>query len=210
MKYKFSCAQEKWYRTISAKGFIAQTGGWNTMDETEASIISFWESKDALHYFMRNLHDQILKENKQDQFYSSIVVDHYNITHTMKGESSTFVQVINNAKLLRTAVYRVKDDSVKHFEQIQKEIWKAGIKRTNAMLRSYFSKSTKDINKYLMITFWESQENHKNYINNIQPGLIERPDLLQDLETTSGKQILLVESWKILKDEGTHPIVVTS
>ena len=200
LKFKFSSAQEKWNSTISAKGFVAQSGGWNSLDDTEACIISFWESKDDLKYFMTNLHDQILNDNKQNKLYSSIVVDHYNTTLTLEGESSTIVEAIKNAKLLRIADCRVNKDSVEHFDQVQKNIWQSEMQKVNGILRGYFSKSTKDTNKYLIITFWESLENHKNYINNILHGLRERVEDLQAFETIAVKEIVLVDNWKIFKD----------
>jgi len=200
LKDKFSLAQEKWIRTKSAKGFVAQTGGWNSKDETEACIISFWENKYALQYFMTNFHDQIFIENKQDQFYSSIAVDHFNSNLTLEGESSTFIQAIKNAHILRIADCRVKNDKVEHFEQMQKEIWQPGMKNAKGMLIGYCSKSTNDTNAYLITSFWDSQENHQKYVDNILHGLREKADVINDLETTAGKQLFLVDSWKILKD----------
>ncbi|MEJ2196298.1 MAG: DUF4937 domain-containing protein [Ignavibacteriaceae bacterium] len=175
LKDKFSLAQEKWLRTKSAKGFVAQTGGWNSKDETEACIISFWENKYALQNFMTNFHDQIFIENNQDQFYSSIAVDHFNSNLTLEGE-------------------------VEHFEQMQKEIWQPGMKNAKGMLIGYCSKSTNNTNAYLITTFWDSQENHQKYVDNILHGLIEKADVINDLETIAGKQLFLVDSWKILKD----------
>ena len=200
LKEEFSIAQEKWIRTKSAKGLIAQVGGWNLNDETEACIISFWESKDALEDFMQNLHDQIVSENKQDQFYSSITVNHYNSIINMVGKSSTLKEAIKNAELLRTADCKVKNDKVEHFENVQEYIWKPGMKKAQGMLGGSFSKSAINTIKYLVSTFWDSQENHNSYTTTILPGLQQKADVANDLDNITGKQILLVDSWKIIND----------
>lgn len=208
LKNDFSSAQQKWIGTNSAKGFIAQAGGWNLNDETEACIISFWESEDSLTYFMQNLHDQIVSENKQDQFYSSITVDHFKSIIMMEGESSTLLEAINNAELLRIANCTVKGNSIEHFEEVQKDIWKPGMRSAQGMLGDYFSKSVSSTNKYLVSTFWDSQENHKNYVNKILPELREKADAANDLDMITGKQILLVDSWKIINDNRNQSSVI--
>ena len=202
LKDKFSSSQEEWNRTNSAKGFIAQAGGWNLNDddETEACIISFWENKEALRNFMTNLHDQILSENKQDQFYTSISVDHFNSILPMEGDLSTLIETINNAKLLRIADCIVKQDKMGHFEEVQKDIWQPGMKKAKGMLGGNFSKSVNNTNKYLVFTFWDSRENHNSYANKILPGLRERADVSNDIDIITGKQILMVDSWKIIND----------
>jgi heme-degrading monooxygenase HmoA len=201
MKEKFSFAQKNWIRLKNAKGFIAQAGGWNLNDETEACIISFWESEDALKYFMNNLHDQIVNENKQDQFYNSITVEHFNIFQMMDEESPSLNEAISNAKLLRIADCNVKDNKIKYFEEVQKDIWKPGMRTANGMLGGCFSKSENDANKYLVSTFWNSLDNHTYYVKKILPGLREKADAANDLDRITGKQILLVNSWNIINEK---------
>ena len=200
LKDKFSFAQEKWIRTKSAKGFITQAGGWNLKDNSEAFIISFWESKDALEDFMKNLHHKIVSENTQDKYYSSIIVDHFNSILSMDGESSTLSQAINNAKLLRIADFYVQSNRIDHFEKVQKDIWKPGMKKANGMLGGSFSISVNNTNKYSISTFWDSLENHNNYVIEILPQLHEKADAVNDINRIIGKQILLVDSWKIIND----------
>ena len=200
LKKEFSLAQEKWIGIKSIKGFIIQLGGWNLNDGTQACIISIWESETALKYFMKNLHDQIESKNKQDQFYSSIIVNHFNSILAIEGNSSTFKDAINNAKFLRIAECTVSNDKIKHFEEIQKNVWIPGMKSVNGMLGGFFSKSVKNINKYFVSTFWDSRENHKNYVNNILPRLRERADMVNDLEVITEKQIQLFDSWKIINE----------
>lgn len=207
---KFSSSQEEWNRTNSAKGFIAQAGGWNLNDddETEACIISFWENKEALINFMTNLHDQILSKNNQDQFYTSISVDHFNSILLMEGDSSTLTETISNSKLLRIADCIVKQDKMGHFEEVQKDIWLPEMKKAKGMLGGNFSKSANNTNKYLVSTFWDSRENLNSYANNILLGLRERADVSNDLDMITSKQILLVDSWKTIIDNGNQSLTI--
>lgn len=74
----FSAAQEKWHQTKEAPGFLGQLGGWELMDKSSAHILSFWISESHLKYFMDQLHDMILENNKQQVMYDSLNVYHYN------------------------------------------------------------------------------------------------------------------------------------
>ncbi len=83
---QFSTGQKAWNALSNAPGFIAQFGGWadvtsdnnNENEEHEennenplAVILAFWESIDAYHNFMNNIHDSIFTENKQVTTYDS-------------------------------------------------------------------------------------------------------------------------------------------
>ena len=77
-KGAFSAAQEKWYQTKEAPGFLGQLGGWELTDNTSAHILSFWISERYLKNFMDQLHDTIFENNKQESTYNSIRIYHYN------------------------------------------------------------------------------------------------------------------------------------
>ncbi len=62
---EFSLAQEQWNQSAVAEGFVAQLGGWNTNNQKEACILSFWEHPKYLENFMVNFHDQISELNKE-------------------------------------------------------------------------------------------------------------------------------------------------
>jgi len=74
---QFSTGQKAWNALSNAPGFITQVGGW--VDVTNdynnenplAVILAFWESIDAYHNFMENIHDNIFTENKQVTTYDS-------------------------------------------------------------------------------------------------------------------------------------------
>ena len=83
-KQNFSEAQGKWERTSEANGFIAQTGGWDLKNKNEACIISFWESKEFLEVFMKDLHNEIIKDNKQANTYSEIFVEYFTLYSTWR------------------------------------------------------------------------------------------------------------------------------
>jgi len=73
-KKNFSTAQEKWGSLINSKGFLCQFGGWNIHNSNEACILSIWESKKDLDYFMKYEHDFIYHKIQQKHTYSSISI----------------------------------------------------------------------------------------------------------------------------------------
>jgi hypothetical protein len=64
-KQAFSEIQQKWSLTANSNGFIGQIGGWNILNLNEACILSFWENKESLDAFMKNIHDKIFSNNRE-------------------------------------------------------------------------------------------------------------------------------------------------
>ncbi len=164
---EFSLAQEKWIKTTSADGFIAQTGGWNLKNKTEACIISFWDSKEHLDYFMRDLHDKIFDKNKQNEAYNSIVVSHFNGKLSLKGKSTSLTNTIQISRFLRVSDCYLNPGKSEYFEKVQKEIWVSEMQNSKGMLNGVVSKEPKNNLRCLVSTFWESVENHNYYDDRI-------------------------------------------
>lgn len=74
LRSEFQTAQSQWSQLASVKGFIAQFGGWNRLNMGEAVIVGLWCSIESYQYFMTEVHDQILKGNKQSGLFESIEV----------------------------------------------------------------------------------------------------------------------------------------
>ncbi len=194
----FSLAQEQWVRTATAEGFIAQAGGWNLKNESEACIIAFWESEEHLKQFMDKLHDEIFLHNKQGNTYESIAVTHFESQMTMEGRIDSLKEMIKLGEVLRVADCFVKAGKISHFEKVQREIWKPEMKRAKGMLGGKFSKAASDEFRYLVTTFWASLEYHSHYVDTILPSCQERSDVMNDTEKVTGYLVSLVESWKII------------
>lgn len=198
-KEAFSKAQEKWYRTNQSPGFIAQAGGWDLNAPQTACIISFWEHKNHLKKFMDNLHDEIFHDNKQAQSYQSIEVIHFNQLLEMSEKMTSLPKAIEAAQFLRIADCLVKSEKIEHFTAIQKTVWLPEMQQAKGMLGGTFSNAETDNSRFLVSTFWDKIENHANYADNHLPGLKKLADSNNDLKEISGRQILLVDSWKIVK-----------
>ncbi len=199
-KEKFSDAQEKWDETKEADGFIAQAGGWNLKNENEACIISFWESEKYLDSFMKILHDKIFNSNKQAETYNKISINYFNEVLSMEGETGLLKAAVKNSELLRTADCYVKQDNTNHFEKVQREVWLPGVHDSEGMLGGMFSRDNKNNFRYFVSTFWDSIINHTKYTQDNLPDLKLKAGVDGDTTKVIGRNILLVDSWRVSKD----------
>lgn len=197
-KKQFSIAQEKWIKTKEAKGFIAQTGGWNLLNPKEACIISFWKDKESLTNFMNNLHDDIFFQNQQSATYTSITVSYYNSLLTMEGSENSIPKAIKKGQLLRIADCEVKQNKKTHFIEVQKSIWLPTMKKSEGMLGGKFAVKVTNSLNYLVSTFWDSESNHKKYLQMQLPMNQKAANINDDLKSIQGKLVLLEKSWKII------------
>jgi len=193
----FSLAQAKWIETKNTKGFLGQVGGWNLHNSNEACILSFWDDKDSLLYFMENIHDKIFNNSKQEKTYKSIFVNYFNLKFNMLGGKIDLTERIKDAKFLRIADCKVKPERANHFENVQNSVWMHGMKESKGMLGGEFSTSENESYRYLVSTLWDDVENHSNYVKNSLPILRNKSDVENDLQNITGKQILLENSWSI-------------
>jgi heme-degrading monooxygenase HmoA len=195
----FSLAQEKWIGIQNTEGLIGQLGGWDLKHANVACVISFWENEKFLKIFMQDIHDEIFLKNNQSEYYNSIEVEYFNSILSMEGESNTLLHALKSAKLLRIADCMVKQENADHFEKVQKEIWLQGMKNSKGMLGGKFSKSTNNASRYLVSTFWNSSESHANYVENNLQKLKIKADVQNDIDSIIGRQIVLVDTWNVLK-----------
>ncbi|KAA3628469.1 MAG: DUF4937 domain-containing protein [Bacteroidetes bacterium] len=200
-KIAFSNAQEQWAFTASAEGFIAQAGGWNLNNKSEACIIAFWKSEDHLKQFMKKLHDEIFFGSQQGDTYESIQVAHFETQLTMEGSCYSLVEAVQNAGFLRVADCKVKSEKLTHFEKVQQEIWLPAMKSAKGMLGGKFSKSETDQQRYLVTTFWDTLDNHSIYSQNILPDCKRKSEVADDTEHVSGKLVELEHSWKVIGEK---------
>ena len=159
-KQEFSIAQEKWHKTDIVKGFIAQTGGWDSKNKNIACIISFWKSKIHLENFMKNIHDNIFDENKQVDTYNSITVQYFSSLFNTKTNIQLFKKNIQNSQLLKISNYNFKNSKEKHYERVQDDNWFLEMKKTKNMLKGLLLKSSSKTFNYLVTTFWNNSGNH--------------------------------------------------
>lgn len=198
-KQAFSKAQQKWSKMAAAKGFLCQTGGWDVDNSNLACIIAYWESEADLDLFMTSLHDEIFYENKQKNTYKSININYFKTKLEMQGEASSLKNVFLKSHFLRIADCLVKHDKTMHFEKVQKEIWMPGMKKSAGMLGGFFSEEANTKRRYLVSTFWNNEENHATYVKSRLPVFQKLADIKSDLEDITGRKIILVDSWKVVR-----------
>ena len=198
-KQEFTIAQNKWVKTADADGFIAQAGGWNLKNNSEACIISFWDNKASLENFMNDFHDTIFDKNKQADTYNSIDISHFIDSLSFEGRSDSLTNAIETGKTLKIIDCYLKQDKGVHFEEVQQEIWDPVIKKSVGLLGGIFSKASSNNFRYLISTFWDSIENHNNDVINMLPIYSKKAGLRDDITKIEGRAIKLVDSWKIIK-----------
>jgi heme-degrading monooxygenase HmoA len=199
LKKEFSLAQEQWKETQNVIGFIGQVGGWDMENKKTACIISFWENEKFLKLFMKNIHDKIFFSNNQSEYYNSIHVEYYTSLLEMEVQSSSIIDLLSNVKLLRIEICKVKQEKIEHFEMVKKNIWFPEMKKVKGMLGGYYSKAVSDSSRYLVSTFWDNIGDSKSYIERELQGHKENADTKNEIDQITKRQILLVDSWKIIK-----------
>ncbi len=198
-KKEFSLAQEQWIETQNAIGFIGQVGGWDLENKKTACIISFWENEKSLKLFMKNIHDKIFFNNNQSEYYTSISVDYFNSLLEMEVQFNSLIDTLNNVKMLKVEVWKVKQEKIKYFEMVQKNIWFPKMKKVKGMSGGYYSKAVNDSSRYLVSTFWDDIGDYKSYIERELTGHKVNANIKNEINQKTERQILLVDSWKIIK-----------
>jgi RimJ/RimL family protein N-acetyltransferase/heme-degrading monooxygenase HmoA len=95
-KAAFKKAQDAWSEVNKSPGFLGQAGGWNLDNPIEACVVSFWKDEEAYHYFMKNIHNNILNSNQQKTTYQKIHVQFAQVEKvplvSNETEVTTFIQ----------------------------------------------------------------------------------------------------------------------
>ena len=174
----FSIAQEKWNQTATAEGFVAQLGGWNINNSSEACILSIWEHQKYLDKFMRDLHDKIFENNKQLETYNSIQVDYFNTEFHL--DKKEMIKVIKENYELFVSDYIIKPDRVENFRKIQKN-YLISENQSQTIILNFKN----DPLRFLTLSFSDKNGN-------------EEIDLQNTIDKIVNKTILLVNTWKVL------------
>jgi len=198
-KKEFSLAQEQWIETQNAIGFIGQAGGWDLDNKKTACIISFWENEKSLKLFMENIHDKIFSTNMQSDYFDSINIQYFNMLLEIESNSGSLIDALNNAKLLGIKDFKVNQKKIEPFEIVQKKICFPEMKKVKGMLGGYCSKAVIDSSGYLVSTFWDDIEDYKSYMEKELAGHKVNANIKNEIDQKTERQILLVDSWKIIK-----------
>jgi len=192
----FSRAQQQWSALRDVQGFVAQFGGWNAADPTEACIVGLWKDRVSYTAFMDNIHDEIYLSGGQQETF-----DRATVTVMEKMLSvGDFERLLSGrwteAELIRVADCRVMPGREDHFLHMQQEVWNPAMEQTDGMLGGVFAGDMSS-RHFLTITWWESAKLHRAYVKNHVANLREQAELDLDIERIVGYEVRCEPSWRV-------------
>ncbi len=197
-KYKFYKDQQKWKVLNGVKGFLGQFGGWSKNDKLKACIYSFWASEQHYNSFMKEVHDTIFINSGQGKTYSSINVKLFIEKIAFSSNKFIINQLLSEAEFIRIATVQVKEEKVKHFEEMQRNVWNIGMSKAEGMQGGTFASSLKADNSFLVLSGWKNEGFHQSYVDNILPELLRRSNAKMDTLIIEGEQFKLEETWSVI------------
>jgi len=189
--------QKQWKTLSKVKGFLGQVGGWSVKQPLTACIYSFWESQTDYLKFMEEQHDQIFVNSGQESTYDSIKIGMYQEELWIPGLEDHIVNVLKKGNYIRVALYQVKEGRVNNFVDMQKTVWNIGMQKSEGMLGGIFAISQKHNNEFLVLTGWENEVDHQNYIEQIFPELLNIAKPNNDVSELRGEQFKVEEAWRV-------------
>ncbi len=197
---RFSIGQEAWAALADVDGFVAQTGGWSCGDDNLAVIVAFWESADAYESFVQEVHDVIFESNGQEGSFGETSVALFEDVFDVPGSSSSIREAALLGDFVRIADCHIERDRVDHFLDVQETFWKQGIGETAGMLGGVLARGRDDRLRYLVSTFWKSEDPHTRYRKGVFSSLRERAVPDSDCLSLSGTLVHVVPSWRVVSE----------
>ncbi|MBT9584736.1 DUF4937 domain-containing protein [bacterium] len=195
---QFATAQSKWSVISSAPGLVGQFGGWDAKRAGIALIASLWGDRDSYTHFMNEIHDAVTDSNRQSGTYSDIAVEFFRPILSMPGQYQDLVTSVPHGKFLRAADCRVKEERTQHFLEVQTAVWIPAMSRSRGMLGGDFHVDEADESHFLVVTLWDSEENHEKYSRESVPKLRRQADVSKDLVGLIGSAVALENAWKVM------------
>ncbi|MBP3971548.1 DUF4937 domain-containing protein [Bacillus sp. WL1] len=200
-KELFSMAQEKWRDIQHLDGFYGQFGGWN---EDEACVFTLWEDRSAYQSFINGAHDTIYVNSNQEDTFLSCEIDLFQTLYDIT--DMPLKDVVTEGSFVRVAICDVKSEKEQQFLHKQETIWNKGMENAKGILGGVVGKSLKNVNRYIVLTYWKDEMAHQNYVEEIFPELYKLANIHDDIEDIRGKQVVCKEGWMvcILSAEKVH------
>ena len=207
---RFAQGQCAWATLSGVAGFCGQVGGWSKEEPGRAVIVGFWRDQGSYDGFMRDVHDSIFDANGQRGSYTSGSVTLWEELCEMPGARETLTESLQAASLIRTIRCCVRQDRVEHFQRIQRDVCRSNMRRSEGMLGGIFARGCHAPNRFLVCTFWRTEELYDRYRTEILPGLRAQAQPDGDCESMLGLTVRLESSWTVqpeLGDSGIAPSV---
>ncbi|CAG9295954.1 DUF4937 domain-containing protein [Celerinatantimonas diazotrophica] len=191
----FSQAQEAWKSVSECNGFISQYGGWDH-NSSNAVVLSLWCDQSSVNEFMLSVHDDIAEKNFQYQTYQQCTVHYLTIEQLISNH-----KYINPSEVgfIRIADCKLKQNGQQHFFKDQQSIWNPFMSSCSGMLGGYIAKFNDEPDRYMVISFWQDQQSHSQYITNQFQMARNQVNLDAYVDSLAGYQIPAVKSWGFTK-----------
>ena len=203
-KAAFSKGQSLWNETAYSEGFRSQLGGWELSKgksangkstSSKAMILAHWQDMESVKSFMKLAHDPIAEKTNQAETYSALSVSYLSAVMNIPASNQDNQHRVESG-FIRIADCYVAPDKVDAFIQEQKTLWNPGMQQAKGMLGGELCQFIDEANRFLVISYWQSESHHNNYTTQHFPALKQQA-ATDIIETISGHNIQTEPSWRI-------------
>jgi len=196
-KNLFSSAQMEWASLKGVKGFVAQTGGWNLHNDNEACILSLWEDYTSYLKFMKNIHDAIAGKSRQADTYVSVAAALYNSAFKFNKDHIDEKEIIGGSKIIRSTECTTYKDREQQYVESQNSVWGPAMTNVAGFTGGYFSKRIEVESDFLVLTFWDSEKSHLDFIQDRLQFLRIQAGMENYMEKLAPRIIRTENSWTV-------------
>jgi len=193
----FSAEQARWGELRSEAGFVGQCGGVDAGDRSMVQIFGMWDGLDSYRRFMSGAHDRIFEAGRQGECYTDSESTVYERVLDMPGVEGDLVGALGHgAAMIRVARCDVLADRVEHFVDVQRTVWREGMREAPGMFGGNFWRSVDAECRFIVTTAWASVDDHERYRSERLDGLLAQAG--DDLVSIEGSAIELRAVWTVL------------
>lgn len=202
----FSRAQEQWDALRDVTGFVGQVGGWQRGEPDRAGILAVWDDRVAHDAFMGEIHDRIVDGSGQAETYDRLAVTLFEEILDMPGAAGDMASAVEQGTFLRVADCVLHPKRRDHFVEVQRDVWRLGMSRTDGMLGGVCGEACGKMGtvpdnhvppRFLVATLWESATANDAYVAATLPSLRVRAKPQCDIARLEGWAIVLEPRWRV-------------
>ena len=193
---QFAKAQDAWQAMSHCDGLHGQFGGWDNLS-SRAFIFALWEAQASIDYFMSTVHDDIAAKNQQHLTYESCSVNYLTISMRIPSFTNQKGLDLSSIGFIRMADCVLFPDGHEQLLADQTAVWNPGMSACKGMLGGFIGKFTEETDRYLVISFWETEADHKNYIENTFPAIRNKVNIYSYIKNLAGHQIVIDKKWNV-------------
>ncbi|KEQ16502.1 DUF4937 domain-containing protein [Endozoicomonas numazuensis] len=197
MKEAFSDKQKQWSAISGCNGLVGQLGGWE-LDGQDAFILAVWDGMSSIKEFMSHSHDPIADRINQQTTYSQCDVEYFSTASDIPAFAPGYSCSITDFSFLRVTDCYLRSHGEAQFLKDQENILNPAMSSCLGMLGGYIAKSHEIENRYLVISFWDSEISHQKYVKDLFPETIKKVELSSYIQRLKSYQIPINTGWNVL------------